>query len=424
MYPFPPPAEAAVVTVELLRQPNDVMLNSQRNPLWRLTETHQLEQDYNVVLIIMEGMTGAPVGAMGLGPSQTPFLDRLCEQGLFFERMYAVGTRTSRGLVGILCGHPDLGGPSLLKRFRSQGNCQTLPGVFRRRGYRTSLIYGGSPTFDNVKGFLGAAGVQKFVLEGDMNGPEELRSPGGYHDEIILRKAHETFLSMGKDRFFSIVLTVSNHRPFNIPPGRVKLIESDDEKVKRLNGYRYADWALGEFFQMARGAPYFSRTIFVLVADHPQVFNESQLMDVVGYRVPCVIYAPGLIESGRIGVVTSQTDIAPTVLGLLGGQYKHCFLGRDARNIKPGEGFALLHDNDRLAAVRGDHALVLPPERPGRLFEVGLHSMTQVDSDADHATLAESLQLDMLSYYQMSRQLYWTCSYQDPADAPHLPLKE
>jgi len=421
MYAFPPPVEAAAETVEILARPGDTFLGSARNPMWRRTDTGRPRLDYNVVLILMEGMAGEPVGALSLGPTQTPCFDALCDQGLFFERMYGVGNRTSRGMTAALCGHPDLGGPSLLKRVRSQGNCLTLPGIFRRRGYRTMFIYGGDPDFDNMKKFFEAGGIQEFICHKSMTAPPELENDWGYHDEVILRKAHETFLGMGRERFFAVVLTVSNHRPFDVPAGRVDLVAGEDEPRRRINGYRYADWALGEFFRLASGVAYFRNTIFVLVADHAQTFDGSMLFDLPGYRVPCLIYAPGLVPSGRVRAVTSQTDIPPTILALLGGSYEHCFLGRDARHVAPGEGFALVHDDDRLAVVRGRRALVLPSEAPPMLFDIDPAAMSRVPDDPANAVEVERLRRQLLSYYGLGLRLYHTCSYQDPARAPRVP---
>lgn len=417
-YPFPDLDRAEQVTVELLTQEADRPTGSARNPLWRLTNTSKPRKGQNVVLILMEGMTGAPVGALGHSPSHTPRFDQLCREGLFFERMYAVGNRTSRAVVGSLCGHPDLGGLSVMKRLRSQGNFLSLPAVFKERGYRTLFMYGGDPNFDNMKKFFQADGIETYVSEDDMMGPPELKDSWGYHDEVIFQKAHETFLSLGTQPFFAVILTVSNHKPYEVPPGRVELLQPINKLNMRINGYRYADWALGDFFRRAAEAEYFRNTIFVLVADHAQVCDQRQLCDVVSFRVPCLFYAPGIIQPRRVGVIGSQADIPPTLLAMLGGRYEHGFMGRNLLEVEPGDGFALVHDDDRLALIRGDHALVLPSGSQPMLFQVDTSKMERVPDEKADPKLIQQLQLQMLSYYGMARHLYLTCSYQDPAKAP------
>ncbi len=412
-FPLPSTNDAAPVAARMFLQPGDTPLGVEDNPLWRRTDTGVTLQDYNVVLILMEGMAGTPVGAMGYNPSHTPNLDRISREGLFFQRMYAVGPRTARGVTGTLCGYPDLGGQSIIKRQLSQGAFLTLPRIFRQRGYRTLFIYGGNPEFDNMHGFFKAGGVETFISEEQMRTD---RQPGnwGMPDEVIFRHANKTFQDMTRrgEKFFAAILTVSNHQPFDIPLDRTEMLPHDTDQNKRLNAYRYADWALGEYFRIAAGTEYFKRTIFILVSDHGREFDRKRLIDVPGYRVPCIFYAPGILPSLKVSVTGSQTDIAPTLLAMLGGSFEHCFFGRNLLTVQPGEGFALLHEADRLAIVRGDQALILPPRQKPRLFHTDtLHLQELPHTKANEAQI-EEMQRQMLSYYQTARSVYLKKSYQ------------
>ena len=60
-------------------------------------------------------------------------------------------------------------------------------------------------------------------------------------------------------------------------------------------------------------------TIFVLVADNGHGHPSRYSLDVTGYRIPCLFYAPRIVPARRVGVVAGQPDIAPTLLALLGG---------------------------------------------------------------------------------------------------------
>ena len=405
-YHLPTVARAAAVTREMLLAADDELLNHPANPLWRRSHSRYPRRDLNVVVIVMEGMAGKAVGALGHSPSHTPHFDGLCDEGLFFERMYAVGARTSRAMVATLCGHPDLMGTTVMKRDRALGRFLTLPEILRDRGYRTMFIYGGQSTFDNMGAFLAAGGVEEIIDQSRMNEPA---GNWGVPDEAIFRHAHERFGEMAGQRFFAVILTVSNHDPFDVPPGRVEMLPAEaDERNKALNAYRYADWALGDYFRYARRAPYFENTLFVLVSDHGRDLDQARMVDVPGFRIPCVIYAPGIVAPGRIDTVASQTDIPPTLLGLLGGAHEHCFLGRDVLRVAPGDGFALLHEDVDLAFVRGGLALTLPPGlgQGARLFRVGPSEMAPVAPDDARAEQADALAEQMLSYYTIARDLY------------------
>lgn len=418
-YPFPPADRAATVARQLFYQAEDTDLAVPGNPLWRRTATGRPRADYNVVVILMEGQSGKPVGAMGHSPSYTPVLDALCREGLFFERMYAVGIRTKRAMVGVLCGHPDLGSRSVMEQSRAQGNFLTLPRILEDRGYGTVFVYGGRPEWDNTKGFFTGNGVDEFIGQNDGPAGQEV-NPWGVADELTFQKAHERFVRYGDRPFFGAILTITNHEPFNYPRGRFEELPGDSAEVRKLNCYRYCDWALGEFFRKAREAPYFKKTIFVVVADHGRDFVLSRPIDVPGHRVPCVIYAPGIVTPGRVRAVAGQTDIPPTVLAMLGGEYEHCFFGRNLLKVREDDGFALFHGAERLGFVRGDRALVLAPRRVPFLFRLTADGQEEVNrgwAEPDAARLQE----EMLSAYGVARRLYLTVQYRPPGRASPVP---
>ena len=414
-YRLPTVARATAVVRDMLLTDGDEPLEHPANPFWRRSHSRRPRRDLNVVVILMEGMAGKAVGALGgTAVSQTPHFDALCDEGLFFERMYAVGARTNRAMVGVLCGHPDLAGTTLMKRRRAVGRFFTLPEVLADRGYRTMFIYGGQSTFDNMGAFFGSGGIEEII---DQSRMAEKGGNWGVPDEVIFRRAHERFQELGDEPFFAAILTVSNHDPFEVPEGRTAMLPTEEnEHNKVLNAYRYADWALGEYFRYARRARYFENTLFLLVSDHGRDLDQTRMVDVPGFRVPCLLYAPGIVAPGRVATVASQTDIPPTLLGLLGGSYEHCFLGRDLLRVPRREGFALLHEDVHLAFVRGNLALTLPPGAPGgaRLFRVGPSKMTPVPPDGTGAPSADPLAEQMLSYYTVARHLYLRGAYCRP----------
>ena len=412
-YPMPPAETGWRITHDMLAQDADTFLHRQGNPLWRRTDTGRPMQDINVVIIIMEGMAGRPVGVLGHGESQTPNLDSLCARGAFFPRMYAVGDRTCRGLIGILSGHPDLEARSIMKRSRAQGNFLTLPQIFQRRGYHTMFIFGGNPDFDNMKGFLAAGGVERFIDHRQMD-PNARANVWGTHDEGIFKKANEVFAAMGDRKFFAIIKTVSNHEPYDVPAGRTELLPTDTDMNRRLNAYRYADWALAEFFEQAAKEPYFERTLFVLVPDQERTRNSGDILDVLGFHVPCLFYAPGIVPPRRIEAVASQTDIAPTILSLLGGSFEHCFLGRNMLDVDD-EGFAFIRNDKRVAIVSGDRALVQAPGRETFLVRVTPNGLEEIPADQIAEGEIQRQRLRMLSYYQASRQLYFNNTFSLPS---------
>jgi phosphoglycerol transferase MdoB-like AlkP superfamily enzyme len=343
-------------------------------------------------------------------------LDALCTEGVFLDRLYAVGPRTSRAMVGVLCGHPDVSGVSILRRDLAQGHFLSLPEILHSRGYATMMIYGGDPNFDNMRGFFSGTGIDRFIDERQIGDPRQIGN-WGVSDQLAFDKAHEVFSQMhGKGPFFAVILTVSNHEPFDIPKGKVDAMPGESKEIQSLNAYRYADWALGEFFRKARQAPYFKDTLFVLVADHGRDFDNRRIVDVPGYRIPCLFLAPEHLPPRRIHTVASQTDIPPTILAVLGGSTEHCFLGRNILGVEGDDGFAIIHDENYLAFVRGDLGLVAPPRHDVIVYEITDKTMRKPSRDVSDDDV-QMLKLQMLSYYEMARRLFITGAYGPPAAA-------
>jgi len=418
-YNLPPVDEACKVVSELLFQEGDRAVPHPDRLLRRRIVTGKPMQGRNVVVIVMEGQSNEPVGALGYGGSHTPELDDICRRGMFFGQLYAVGARTSRGLTGVLVGHPDLGGISLLERGGAKGRFQTLFGVFASRGYSTLFITGSDPNFDNMKDFFTAAGAEAVI------GKDQIAAepPGalGVPDEMVFHKAHECFVSRGKEKFFAAILTVSNHLPYNIPAGRTAMLPETSEDRRILNAYRYADWALGEFFREACGAEYFRNTIFVIVSDHAhgEYLHMDRAIDIPGYRIPCVFYAPGIVTPRHITTIASQTDIAPTLLAMLGGTYEHSFLGRDILRVAPGDGFALLHEDRHIAFIRPGRALVTGPinrrHKPRvvpEMYDFTTFDMYPIAGGQGDPDQTAAMRRRMLSLYTVALEQYLTVKEQ------------
>jgi len=93
------------------------------------------------------------------------------------------------------------------------------------------------------------------------------------------------------------MLTVSNHKPYTFPKGRIAEIPLETkrppalgwsdrvrslfgmkpkEKSTRNRAVRYTDWCLGQFFEKAKKEAFWTNTIFVVVADHGARVYGSQ----------------------------------------------------------------------------------------------------------------------------------------------------
>ena len=415
-YPLLGEADAIAAARQALRQDENRFCGDPANPLRRMVRTGRPRRDLNVVIIVLESFAGKDVGALGNAPSRTPFFDRLARQGVFCSQMFATGPRTSRGLSGVMCGLPNLGSESILERPRAQGNCLTLFGMFGRRGYRTMFVHGGDGHFDNMKRFFRSNGVER-VIDIDQMPRDAWRTNWGVADHVMFDAAHRRFLQAADKPFFALLLTLTNHQPYHVPPNCIDLLPGDSDDVRMTNTIRYTDWALERFFQRARQSDYFRKTLFVLVADHGRQFDRRRLVDVDGYRVPCLFYAPQMpqLQPRVISMPCSQTDIGPTLLSLLGGTFSHPMFGRNLLAAKAGDpGLALLRADRRMALVQGKLALIFPPDSQPILFrrtdDGGLDELPP----GQQPLIVDGMRRTAMGLYQSARRLYLTKSYTAP----------
>jgi phosphoglycerol transferase MdoB-like AlkP superfamily enzyme len=319
------------------------------------------ERRLNVVLISVESLSSSFVGPGNphRPASLTPQLDQLAPSALEFTRLYATGTRTVRGLEALALSVPPTPGDTIVKRAHNE-NLQSLADVFNAKGYVSRFLYGGYGAFDNMNYFFGHNG---YVVD-----DRAAIDPATIHHANVWGVADEDLYTLAIDRFdrdyaagkpfFAHVMTTSNHRPYTFPAGRVPYPQG-----KRDSAVAYTDWALGDFLRRARTRPWFADTVFVITADHCASSGGLAQLPVFRYHIPLWIYAPAHVRPGRVDRMVSQIDVGPTVLGLLHMNYRSHFYGVDALALPPGEGRALIGNNQRLGLLHPDRLTELAPHR-------------------------------------------------------------
>jgi phosphoglycerol transferase MdoB-like AlkP superfamily enzyme len=372
----------------------------------------------NLVLVLEESMGAQFVARLG-GRPVTPELEALAREGLWFERMYATGTRTVRGLEAVVCGFPPNPSASVVKLGLAQTGFFSMAALLARQGYATDYLYGGRSEFDNMEKFLRSSGFQSTFTQDDFTDPAFLGT-WGVSDEDLFAKADEVFTAHGEQPFFALLLTTSNHTPFEFPDGRIELCRdasgkdasSKDasgkaEKATRDNAVKYADHALGEFFRRARTRAYFERTLFVVVADHDTRAPSDELLPLRHFHVPALILGPG-VEPRVETRIASQIDLMPTALHLLGLSPAHPMPGRDLLALDESEpGRALLQYYNVNGFLTDGRLVVHQPFEPARHFRVQGDELEPVATDPE-------LERDALAHVLLPWMLYEQRRYRLP----------
>lgn len=284
------------------------------------------ERPLNLVIVLEESLGAGFVEELG-GVPITPHLNGLANQGIWFDQLYATGTRSVRGIEAVVAGFPPTPALSVVKLDKSQRDFATLASVLRQAGYRNEFVYGGESHFDNMRSFFLGNGFHDIVDREDIVAPKFVGSWGA-SDEDLFDKAHERIQALHESRqpYFLLVFSSSNHTPFEFPDGRIELHEQPKQTVH--NAVKYADHALGGFLKQARASNYWADTLVMVVADHDTRVYGDELVPVNKFHIPGVILGADT-QARRIESTVSQIDLAPTLLSLMGIDSEHPFPGRD-----------------------------------------------------------------------------------------------
>jgi len=361
----------------------------------------------NLVIVVEESLGAEFVGALG-GKPLTPRLDQLAREGWWFANMYATGTRSVRGLEAVVTGFTPTPAESVIKLGRSQRNFFSIAQLLRDQGFETSFIYGGEAQFDNMRRFFMNNGFDFVVDEDDYVNPV-FHGSWGVADEDLFARADEEFSKPRQRPFFCLVFTTSNHSPYEYPDGRIEPYDVDDPHTVN-NAVKYADYALGQFFDRARMQPYWNDTVFLVVADHNSRVFGAKLVPVEHFHIPALILGGG-IEPRVYEPVASQIDLPTTVLSLIGVSAEHPMIGHDLARPEFAEwpGRAILQYGDTQAYLQGQMLAVLRKDLPPEVFEYdGRGMLTPAREDPELVATA-------IAHADWSSATYERAQYRLPA---------
>lgn len=315
-----------------------------------------LRQKYNIVCILFDSLRADFTEPYGAAGARTPFMTSLARSGVTFQHARSASTFTRASVTSLMTGVD----PSVHRVYSYADSLATsFPSVaelLKEAGYRT-IAFSGNPTIDQASGL--AKGFDHFKAdfrgwresheEPSWNmGPEEkakiiwethikpyLPEKGEAPFFVYLheldphfpylprepyRSMHEIPYAGNKDdlsRFFSL-LTFKEVMPLDRPALQYLISQYRGE-------ISYIDAFLGWIISRLKEDKLLENTLIVFLADHGEAFSEHGTM-FHGFslheeevHVPLIFSLKGVLpESSKIAVNVSLTDVAPTILDLIG----------------------------------------------------------------------------------------------------------
>ena len=136
----------------------------------------------------------------------------------------------------------------------------------------------------------------------------------GVSDEDLYEMAFDKIWSKNDKPTLSVLLTMSNHGPFEVTKEFEK--SHPEIKDKKELAFLYSDYALGKFLDKCSEYPEYKNTIFLIVADHGEIYDDSD-WGVKRFHIPALLLnCPDSLKT--FSKTCSQIDFAPTILYELG----------------------------------------------------------------------------------------------------------
>ncbi|OOF59167.1 LTA synthase family protein [Rodentibacter genomosp. 2] len=357
----------------------------------------------NIVIILQESLGAQFIGTLG-GKPLSPNIDRLAKEGWLFENIYATGTRSVRGIEAVTTGFIPTPARAVVKLNNSQNNFFTIADFLGKQGYDTSFIYGGEKHFDNMASFFYGNGVKTIIDQQDYKNPK-FTATWGVSDEDLFDKADETFTKLQNEGkpFFSLVFSSSNHDPFEFPDGKIELYEQP--KATRNNSAKYADYAVGHFFNLAKKSNYWKDTIFLVIADHDSRAAGASLIPIKNFHIPALILGEG-IAPRRDQRLVSQIDMPTTLLSLAGVSGNYPMIGYDlTKNTNPDR--AIMQFDQTQALMKGNRDVVIQmPSKAAQGYYYDKATETLKEKSVSEEMKQEALAYALLGSYLYKNRLY------------------
>jgi phosphoglycerol transferase MdoB-like AlkP superfamily enzyme len=363
----------------------------------------------NIVMISVESLSADYVGAYGNAKGLTPELDKLGKAGMTFERLFATGTRTVRGLEALSLGTPPIPGQAIVRR-PANDHLATIGELLKYQGMETFFFYGGYGYFDNMNAYYAANNYRVIDRTDIPNDKIGFENAWGVADEYLYDQVIRTLDDKSEKGtngkpFFAQIMTTSNHRPYTYPGERIDIPSPGG----RDGAVKYTDFAIGKFIKDASKKPWFKDTLFVIVADHCASAAGKTRLPVAGYHIPMIFYAPALLKPAVFSPVVSQIDIAPTLVEVLGKNGSAQFYGRSFFEPGTPPQRAFISNYQALGYMKDNTLTVLLPKQVVESYKVDPKTLTTTPAPVNNQLLTEAI-----AYYQTASKAFKTGELKAP----------
>ncbi len=286
----------------------------------------------NVLMVQVEALQDFMFDKSIGGTEITPNLNKLAEESAYFTNFYhqTSNGRTSDADFSAHCSmQPIMNGSVFIQYSGNTFDC--TPDILKSHGYSANVFHAYQGGFWNRNAMYRSMNYDMFYNLKHYQQDEAVGWSVG--DKSFFRQSMDVVAEQ-KAPFYAFMITLTSHHPYSMPEAQ-KLLDVGELKDTILGNYlqsvHYVDAAVGELIERLKSENLWDNTILVLYGDHDNSIKEwDQYEQFLGKpytdfeqkrfnkQVPLMIHFPDSAHSGEYKMAAGQTDLAPTVLHLLG----------------------------------------------------------------------------------------------------------
>ncbi|MFR9515341.1 MAG: arylsulfatase, partial [Rikenellaceae bacterium] len=309
----------------------------------------------NVLLILTDDQGWGDFGFNGNEIINTPVLDSLSQKAAHFTNFH-VSPLSASTRAGILTGRDHLrtGAMSVTRASENMDpREQTIAEVLQANGYSTGCFgkwhngahYPQDPNgqgFDEFVGFC--SGHLTNYFDSRLQHNQKFFNAEGYITDVLTDEAIR-FMNQSVESgnpFFCYVPYNAPHAPYQVPDeyyDKYSYLEGEHsgETIATYAMCENLDFNIGRLLQYVSDNNLDENTLIIFLSDNgPHGVRYNGGMRGVkghpyegGFKVPCLVYWKGRIESVELPQGASYVDLMPTILDLCGVEYQ----GVDSRKL-------------------------------------------------------------------------------------------
>jgi len=368
------------------------------NPIHRGSRTHQIGDNLNVVVIILESFGNEWLGKVN-GKPFTPFLDSLLDESLYFSNAFANGKKSIEAVPAIFAGIPSLMENPYISSPYGMNSIQSLPHLLKSQNYESAFYHGatnGSMKFDV---FAAHAGFDHYFGRKEYDNDSHFDGTWGIMDEYFMPWAAQSMTEALEEPFLASLFTISSHHPYFVPEKYRQKLPAGSSPLAQSTAY--ADMSLKYFFNRAQEQPWYKNTVFVLCADHTPAGTSPYYTRRIGmYRIPIALYDPqGRLPKERNDELFNQIDITPTLLDIIGWENDVYTFGNSYFKNKR-QPFVVNYISNTYHYLQGDYMINYIDDQVTGLYNYQKDSLMRHDSLSYYSDRAQSLKEKLQGFIQ------------------------